>query len=414
MGVFFPYFRVKSQKVTSSARQNVRFPVKSPVANFALTIITFIVALLALEGAVRLAGLAPEQKLVVDTASRLQSILQPDPLREVAFRPDATARVASPQGEFDVEFQTNALGLRDAPLSGAGADEFRVLVLGNSFVEGWGVEAQQTFLRVAEQQLRRQLGGRKIRLVNGGQSGYGAAQSYLTAQVLQQQVRPDLIVLVLTGTMAYSDREFLSKARLDANGIAAGLTDPSAFASIAPRKPEPRRAGFVAGLGNYSALVRLVEQRFTNRAAINAIEAGDPRSDLFAAYRAEQSRVGDIYEPTLRHVGALADFAEANGARFLLVHLPMPFQVSDEEWSEGRQAYRLGEGSFAAEEAVVKAFCAEQDYPCAFSTGTLKAAAASSAAGQPLYYRYDFHLNARGHRVFGDWLAEQLRPMIGG
>lgn len=71
--------------------------------------------------------------------------------------------------EFDVAFAVNSLGVRDSEQALRAPD---VVVAGDSFAMGWGVEADATFAR----QVQRRTG---LRVLNTGVSSYGTARELL-------------------------------------------------------------------------------------------------------------------------------------------------------------------------------------------------------------------------------------------
>src|SRR5262249_50086283 len=144
-------------------------------------------ALLILELIVRVSYLAPlSEEGAIDGAGGLKAILQFDSTLETHYAPNSATRVVSPYGEYDVSYRINSLGLRDGELATKPDNEFRILVAGNSFVEGWGVKESDAFVRVAERVANRPgwTGIGRVRLINAGISAYGAAQSYLQMKSL--------------------------------------------------------------------------------------------------------------------------------------------------------------------------------------------------------------------------------------
>jgi len=82
----------------------------------------------------------------------------------------------------------NSLGLRDVePAPSAGPT---ILFLGDSFVYGSDVEAEERFT----ERLREDLP--TVRIVNAGIAGYGTDQEYLLLQRLWPRVEPDVVVLI--------------------------------------------------------------------------------------------------------------------------------------------------------------------------------------------------------------------------
>ncbi len=94
--------------------------------------------LVLIEGGVRLlVGLGVLSHRTYPTSSEPQFWAYVDPVVGMWKRPDATFRHVEPC--FDVTYRSNSFGARDPERSLSSPDERRVVVLGDSFVEGWGV-----------------------------------------------------------------------------------------------------------------------------------------------------------------------------------------------------------------------------------------------------------------------------------
>jgi hypothetical protein len=388
---------------------------KSFAVNTLVVLVATVAGLGAIEAGVRLLDLAPVTG--PSPTGGLKAILAFDEVLELRYRPNSTTRIASPYGEYDLTYRIGPDGLRDRPLLPKAPTERRVLLLGNSFVEGWGVEEADSFARVAEDGVNGKLSSAgspaHLRVVNGGISAYGAAQSYLLAKRLWPIVEPDAVVLVLIGTMINADQKFLGHASLDPAGVATGL-DADAFlsqgapASAVESKP---LANLFNSAAAHSALIRLVAQRVANRDAIEQIHPGDPETDMLAAYRAGPDQLRGMVKSTLHHAAALADLARQKGKPFLIVHLPMAIQVSTDEWSQGRKAYKLEDRVYdAGETAAVREFCDQNKIACVFADDVIKEAERTEHGR--LYFKYDFHFTPLGNRLIGTWLAARLQNLM--
>jgi len=386
--------------------------IAGPLANLALIAVSLFFCVGAIELAIRVLGLDPGSG--PKPGEGLAKIIEFDPEFETRYRPGAETTIVSPQGEFDVIYRTNALGLRDRPLAPKARDEWRVLVLGNSFVEGWGIELDRTFLRVAEARLASRpeslpWGKKTVRLVGAGVSGFGAAQSLLFARRIADAVEPDAIVFVFLPTMAYADHGFLSRASLGLDGIATGL-DPAAFLSAPPAggKSNSEIPGAIRQIAEYSALLRLAVGRFDNAAAQSAIVPGDPASDLFAGLRAGD-RISEVLAPSFKHVAAMKAFAAARSNAFAMVYMPVAPQISAVEWDRGRVAYGFpAEIAKQDDRVAAEAFCRVEGMECRFAAAALMTAAAQNSDSERSFFRFDFHVNARGSAALGEWLAVAL------
>jgi len=105
----------------------------------------------------------------------LAGIVMFDDKLESRYRPNSRTTIRSQFGEFEINYEINELGLRDRPLSMLeAAKSRRILVHGNSLAEGWGVPAEKSFVRLAEQHARKNNSANPgVRIVNAGISGYG-------------------------------------------------------------------------------------------------------------------------------------------------------------------------------------------------------------------------------------------------
>lgn len=114
--------------------------------------------------------------------------------------------------EFAYAFRTNARGLRypDVPAEKP-SGETRVLVLGDSFVEGMGVEARDTF--AARLERRFSSDGRRTRFINGGLQNSGPRQYARLLRHVGLDYRPDRVLVVVYANDVY-DTAAADPARL--------------------------------------------------------------------------------------------------------------------------------------------------------------------------------------------------------
>jgi hypothetical protein len=97
--------------------------------------------------------------------------------------------------QFTVQIDFNAWGLRDARTSYVKPDgTFRILALGDSYVEAAQVQQPQTMASRLEGVLESST-SQRVEVVNAGVFGYGTAQEYVLLDEIGADVRPDLVVL---------------------------------------------------------------------------------------------------------------------------------------------------------------------------------------------------------------------------
>ena len=112
-------------------------------------------------------------------------LLRHDPELGWAPVPNASATFT---GTRAINVRNNSLGLRD--VEPAPARKPTVLVLGDSFVWGYDVEASERFTELLRSKLP------DARIVNAGVPGYGTDQEYLLLARVWSTFKPDVVVLM--------------------------------------------------------------------------------------------------------------------------------------------------------------------------------------------------------------------------
>lgn len=93
--------------------------------------------------------------------------------------------------------RTNALGCRGPAVAmPKPADVFRVVVLGDSVVFGWGVDEQVTFVRRLQDEWQAGASGKRLEVVNLGLPMYDTHQELASLREVGLGLAPDLVLLV--------------------------------------------------------------------------------------------------------------------------------------------------------------------------------------------------------------------------
>jgi lysophospholipase L1-like esterase len=95
-----------------------------------------------------------------------------------------------------VAFRTNSSGFRGPDLVDFdGKRDFVILVLGDSYAFGYGVESAQAFPALLETRLRGEHPGRRVRVINLGIPGYDTSQELAVLREWGPQLHPQLVLL---------------------------------------------------------------------------------------------------------------------------------------------------------------------------------------------------------------------------
>lgn len=301
--------------------------------------------------------------------------------------------------DFSTHVRTNHLGLRGGE---PGNRHPKVLGVGDSFMFGFGVEEEESFLAVAA----RALGGEAL---NAGVPGYDVCQAVDLAARLAPRLAPDAIVL---SAFVGNDEREAGEGRqrmVVRDGVFREPGKPSRKKSLRRRLLHPIFAhSHLVRLIRFSPLTEAVEARLFGQASLRQRALGsllstfeDPPPEIVL----EGSReTGDC----LRGLRRLADEA---GVPALVVLIPEKLQIYPEILAREVSSAALTDQRFdlKAPERRWIDLAADAGLPV---LELLPAFLHDAAAGRQLYFRADRHFNVDGCRRAGELLGDALRGLL--
>lgn len=97
-------------------------------------------------------------------------------------------------GEFSFNMSTNSLGMRGPEVGDKTPETLRILALGDSFTFGFGVELEETFIALAEEQLRAKI-SQGIEILNSGVPAYGLPDELAWLEHYGLPLEPDSVLV---------------------------------------------------------------------------------------------------------------------------------------------------------------------------------------------------------------------------
>ena len=332
-------------------------------------------------------------RVVAPQDARIQTpeMYQRDSILSYRLTPSHTG-VFSNRVEYRTTVRTDERGLRiPAGAAGARADARRVLMLGDSFVFGQGVDAEDALPLQIEQALAQR--GDSVSVLNGGVVGYSTVQELAWFERIGGSLKPDVVIVGFFLGNDLQDNRTSSLERFVRGVITA---PPSRWYSPATE--------WAYRHSELYDLVRKVPETWADRRrnGPNAVVTGYSRKYLppdDSVYRQEIAI-------TASALGGLADHARGVGARLFVVLIPEAIQV---------ERARQGKLLRIATDSVHFDF----DHPnhdvarrldsigvgWLDLTPTLRAAAARGAA---LYYPIDGHWTRAGNTLAAQTIADAL------
>lgn len=135
--------------------------------------------------------------------------------------------------EFDTKYHINSMGLRDNEESLTSPD---IIVLGDSYAMGWGVEQDETFADLIER-------GTNYKVLNAGISSYGTARQEIS---LSQLDKSNLKYVI----WQYSENDFGENRAYVTNGFSLNITSREKYEEMKV-KGEKRKYSFLMYFGRF-------------------------------------------------------------------------------------------------------------------------------------------------------------------
>lgn len=323
--------------------------------------------------------------------------IRPDPILHHSQKPGSRTRFIS--SEWDTAVAINSLGLRDDEISEKPEGITRVVVLGDSYAFGYGVEADEAFPAVLERLCAAQ--ALSVDVVNAGIPSYSPTLEYLFLREHWAALEPDIVVLALDMSDFQDDLWFEDLAVYDAGGRLERVG------------PTPR-PGRLRSLYKDLLLVRMFRAaldrlyaRWRSGEELDLPQTRDLAHNRFALTRDDLTAAESEphWQRTLGWMTRIAELVTAHGARLLTVTYPYGHQVAVDEWEAGRQHYGF------ARDKVYPATPGERVERWGEETGTpvlnLFPVFRERSDGV-LYFPYDGHFTPEAHVLAGTEIFRRL------
>lgn len=319
--------------------------------------------------------------------------------------------------EFVVPVRINAAGRRDLDRAIAKpAGTFRILLLGDSFVEAMQVPIDATFARQLESILNAR-GGPPVEVLSMGVSGYGTASELLYYLREGRAYRPDLVMLAF-----YAGNDVRNNSPLLEVDLIPAYDASGAIDRVSSRKgdgKEPRGWLRSEAYAYFRKLIltrhpavaeRLADWGLLDRAALRKAPLLDGVPVDYWVYAAvSPPEWQEAWRYTERLLGDLRDAVAADGAQLVVLVVTARERVYPDDWQRVLATYPAMTGvewDLTGPERRTLAWCADAGVSCmALSEAFLE------RSGRPprLHFEHDGHWTPAGHALAANIVANFLR-----
>jgi hypothetical protein len=320
--------------------------------------------------------------------------------------------------EFTTHVKISPLGLRDRRTSyHKPPGVYRILLLGDSFVEAVQVPTHDSVAERLERALSQRMGG-PVEVINAGVAAYGTGQELLLLEQEGFKYQPDLVALVFFVGNDVANNNY--RLELWDNDLKLALKpyfdlQRDGSLRLIPGPPPPLRSGPVETLRHCCMLFNVVESgvvhklgREDPRERLEAI--GGPRTPLRGLYDTQPEdewlRAWKISEALLARV---RDRAAGIGAPLVIVGAPESRVLEPDLWRREVAGGRLEAGRLTISAPTDRLGAITRRLNVLFVDLLPAFEHAGAAGGGPFYYDFNKHWTAAGHAVAASAIADALQ-----
>jgi lysophospholipase L1-like esterase len=331
----------------------------------------------------------------------LDSPIISDPYRH--HKPVANTRSQLRGQDYDYTETINNLGLRGPNIQlNRLKDHYRILMLGDSFTMGKGVNDDETFSAFLENSLNKD---HKVYVFNGGVISYTPILSFFQLTKDLAALEPDLVILNLDMSDLVQETAYRKNAVYDSNREILGI--------------EGREEDYNPPLR--TRLRDWIDQHlYITRTIFFFLEEGEKRPDItirnvvispnFVILR--HTLADDSIDRTeqwqniFSSISKIKEYCDRKDIQFLLTVYPWGHQVNDKEWIPGRFLFIEKESKISDKSIQTIEQLSKENR---IELLNLFPAFRSYSGSAPLYYNIDMHFTEAGHQIMARELEQYIR-----
>lgn len=329
-----------------------------------------------------------------------------DPYLGHRMRPGLSSEVGN-FAEFKTRVHIDRAGLRGPEIGRRRPGVLRVLVLGDSFTFGTGVEDGETYPALLADALSR--AGAPAEGLNAGIGGYGLPDEVAWYEHYGRALQPDLVVL---GIFTGNDLQDAAPGRPALRVVDGEILD----------RTDRQRSSLSHWLFHHSQLFVLLKYSLPApidrllRRTFHLPEPGAMRGlrDEMTLYERKNQRLaeagGAASEAALLH---LLELCRQDHARVAALLLPSDLEANERDWQRALRTLRLSPGQVdrALPSRIFGALFARHGVPVRDLAPDFSA---TLRQGEVLFFPHDRHYTKAGHRLIAARSAAFLRDRLVG
>ncbi len=353
--------------------------------------------------------------------------VQADPIVKFKAVPSSECRSQTP--EWNIINKHNSFGLRNPETTlEKPANTFRILYLGDSFVQGYGVAEEKSFVRTLEKKLNEKYSGSpKIEVINAGVPNYSPLIEYLYLKNEGVKFSPDLVILEFDMTDFSNDLAYSREADYDERG------EPIAVPATPSASPRPQEATSQA-ISTPASTPKMADKKLLPFLPSNIkqffhdnsvfykwlstqfkILLGQPLADpekegienFYTIVKEDKQYDDKLWGNPKKNLKLINEILKEENIPFIVSAHPHAILVSGTEWSTGRLLHGLERGKVydARYFTQMDTFLKEE------GISFINLLSYFRDDKKEKYFPFDGHFNNHGHEVAANGIYQELTKL---
>jgi len=296
--------------------------------------------------------------------------------------------------ELDYSVKTNNDGFRDIDFENYLYKNKIILNLGDSMTYGKGVEVNETFSDLIEEQT-------DYSVLNLGLSGFTTFQEYYIGKRYSEEFHPDIIILnIFYGNDLAENVGIINRSLNREKDSTAGRHSITTTEKIKTFFRE------TLNLKSYMFFAEKYDNLLINFKLKPPIRVNSFTLKIFDETKKEDIQLNKAYEKTFLYLDKINELAKEKNAKLIVVLMPPKFQVRDSEWQDTINQYTIGDENFIRDlpNQIFEEYFEEKkiDYIDLLPTFM-------EVSDGTYYFNYDGHWTKNGHEIASQQILNKIK-----